>query len=155
MILLGDFNTHNPLWRSEKIRTRGRMLKKILKILRFNEKEETNYRAYNGCESTIDLTIGPEYKWSKEYKLRGSDLVSYPSFYISSNIHISPKNLIIFYTSQLFLSSVLMSPWMLYFFYYPSNGVSLIGNILLLVCGFCILHFCLLIVHFFTSNVVG
>ena len=86
MILLGDFNTHNPLWRSEKIRTRGRMLKKILKILRFNEKEETNYRAYNGCESTIDLTIGPEYKWSKEYKLRGSDLVSYPSFYISSNI---------------------------------------------------------------------
>ena len=35
-----------------------------------------------------------------------SDLVSYPSFYISSNISIS----------QVFLSSTLMSPWILYFF---------------------------------------
>ena len=38
------------------------------------------------------------------------------SFYISSNIFVSLKNLIIFSTSQLFSSSVLMSPWILYFF---------------------------------------
>ena len=29
MILLGDFNAHNPLWGSEKISTRGKIMKKI------------------------------------------------------------------------------------------------------------------------------
>ena len=41
MILLGDFNTHNPLWGKEKISTRGRMLEKILdryNLLCLNEK---------------------------------------------------------------------------------------------------------------------
>ena len=43
-----------------------------------NKKEETYYRAYNDCKSTIDLTlanltIALEYKWSKEYKFRVSD----------------------------------------------------------------------------------
>ena len=38
--------------------------------------DKTYYRAYNGCKSTIDLTlanltIAPEYKWNKEYDLRG------------------------------------------------------------------------------------
>ena len=79
MILLGDFNAHNPLWGSEKISIRGRMLEKIL--ARFNllkRKEKTYYRAYDGCKSTINLTlanltIAPEYKWSKKYELWGSD----------------------------------------------------------------------------------
>ena len=81
MILLGDFNAHNPLWGSEKMSTRGRILENILdrfNLLCLNEKEETYYRAYDGKKSTIDLTltsttIAPEYRWSKEYKLRGSD----------------------------------------------------------------------------------
>ena len=43
-----------------------------------NEKEETYYRAFDGKKTTIDLTltsttIAPEYRWSKEYELRGSD----------------------------------------------------------------------------------
>ena len=47
MILLGVFNAHNALWRSEKMST------------------------YDGCKSTIDLTlanltIAPDYKWNKE-----------------------------------------------------------------------------------------
>ena len=51
---------------------RGRMIEKILYIynlLCLNEKV-TYCRAYNGSKSTIDLTltnltIAPEYKWSK------------------------------------------------------------------------------------------
>ena len=74
MILLGDFNTHNPLWGgSEKKSTTGIMLEKILdrhNLLCLNEKEETYYRAYDGCKSTIDLTfsnltIASEYKLSR------------------------------------------------------------------------------------------
>ena len=42
------------------------------------------------------------------------DLVSYSSFYISSNISVSFRNLI-FSTSQLFPSSAFKSPWILYF----------------------------------------
>ena len=43
-----------------------------------NENKETYYNAYNGCKSTVDLTlanliIAPEYKWNKEYKLGGND----------------------------------------------------------------------------------
>ena len=61
--------------------TRERMLEKILDRFNFiclNEKEETYYRAHNGCKFIIELilanlTIAPEYKWSKEYKLWGSD----------------------------------------------------------------------------------
>ena len=58
--LLGDFNVHNPLWRSEKMIIKGRMLEKILdrfNLLCLKEKEETYYRANNGCKSTIDLTF--------------------------------------------------------------------------------------------------
>ena len=55
---------------SKKIRTRGKMLEKILdryNLFCLNEKEQTYYRAYNGYKSTIDralanLTIAPEYK---------------------------------------------------------------------------------------------
>ena len=47
-------------------------------LLCLNEKEETYYRAFDGIKSNIDLTltsitIAPEYRWSKEYELRGSD----------------------------------------------------------------------------------
>ena len=81
LILLGDFNAHNPLWGSEKMSTRGRILENILdkfNLLCLNEKEETYYRAFDGIKSTIDLTltsitIAPEYRWSKEYELKGSD----------------------------------------------------------------------------------
>ena len=61
--------------------TRRRILEKILNRynpLYLNEKEKTYYIAYNGCKSTIDLTlanltIATEHKCSKEYNLRGSD----------------------------------------------------------------------------------
>ena len=44
------------------------------------------------------------------------DLVRYFSFYISSCISVSFRNLITFTTLKLFPSSVSMSPWILYFF---------------------------------------
>ena len=56
LILLGDFNAHNPLWGSEKMSTRGRMLE-VFDLLCLNEKEETYYRALDGCKSTIDVAI--------------------------------------------------------------------------------------------------
>ena len=70
MILMGDFNAHNPLWGKEKMSTKGRMLEKILNgfnLLHLNEKEETYYRTYDGRKSTIDqtlanLTRAPKYK---------------------------------------------------------------------------------------------
>ena len=73
MILLGDFNTHNPLCGSEKISTRARMLETIkdrFNLLYLNEKKETYYREYDDYKLTIDLRlanliIAPEYKWSK------------------------------------------------------------------------------------------
>ena len=75
MILLGNFNAHNPLWGSEKMSTRGRMLDKMpdrFNLLCNNKKVETYYRPYDGCKSTIDLTlinltVAPEYKWRKKY----------------------------------------------------------------------------------------
>ena len=77
MILLGDFN----VWGSEKMSTRGRMIEKILNrynLLCINNKEETYYRAFDGCKWTIKLTIASltitlELEWSKNYELRGSD----------------------------------------------------------------------------------
>ena len=60
VILLGDFNVHNPLWGSEKMSTRDIMIVKILErynLFFINKKEETYYRAFDGSKSTIDLTI--------------------------------------------------------------------------------------------------
>ena len=71
MILLEDFNAHNPLWRSEKMSTR-------YNLLCLNDKKETYYRANDGCKLTINLTLAnltivSEYKWIKEYKFKGSE----------------------------------------------------------------------------------
>ena len=56
MILLGDFNAHNPLWGSKKMSTRGRMIEKILNrynLLCIYKKEEIYYRAFDSRKSTI------------------------------------------------------------------------------------------------------
>ena len=78
IILLEDFNSHSPLWESEKMNTRGRMLEKIIdrfNLLCLNEKEEPYYRACDSSKSTIGLTlanlkIAQEYKWNKKYDLK-------------------------------------------------------------------------------------
>ena len=50
----------------------------IYNLLCINKREETFYRAFDGSNSTIDLTIASltialELEWSKEYELGGSD----------------------------------------------------------------------------------
>ena len=60
IIWMGDFNVQNPLWRTKKSCTGGKIRQKIqdkFNLLCLNEKEETYYRAYEGCKSTIDLTF--------------------------------------------------------------------------------------------------
>ena len=80
MILLGNFNAHNPLWESEKMRTKVKMMEKILE--RYNlfcvNKKKKPTTAFNGSKSTINLSIvslmiAQKLKWSKEYELGGSD----------------------------------------------------------------------------------
>ena len=61
--------------------TRGKVLEQILDKFNFlclDEKEEAYYRAYDGCKSTIDLTLAnisitPEMIESNGYNLRNSD----------------------------------------------------------------------------------
>ena len=78
MILLGDFNTHNPLWGSEKMCTRGRMIENILDRYNFLciNKKEAYYRAFDSSKSTIDLTnssltTASELERSKKYEFGG------------------------------------------------------------------------------------
>ena len=62
MILLGDFNLHKPLWGSEKMNTRGRILEKILdrfNILCLNGKEEIDNRS-STCQSNNNPRIPVE-----------------------------------------------------------------------------------------------
>ena len=63
MILLGDVNAPNSLQESEKMSTRGRMLKKILdrfNLLCLNENEESYYQInnrLNTCQSNNSSRI--------------------------------------------------------------------------------------------------
>ena len=64
--------------KNEHKRKKARKILDRYNLLCLNEKEETYYRAYDYCKLTIDLTLANltiilEYKWSKEYKLRGSN----------------------------------------------------------------------------------
>ena len=62
---------------SEKTRTREKILEQLLdkfNLLWLNEKEETFYKSYDGCKSTIDLIlanikVAPEINCSKECDL--------------------------------------------------------------------------------------
>ena len=70
LIMMEDFNEHFLFWERKKIRYK-------YNLFCLNKKEETYYRTYDGCKSTIDITlanllIAPEITCSKEY-LRSCD----------------------------------------------------------------------------------
>ena len=76
IILLGDSSTHNPVgkWKNEHKRENAVENPRQIQFFVPNY-----YREYDGCKLTIDLTLdnltlSPDNKWSKKYKLSGSDL---------------------------------------------------------------------------------
>ena len=80
-----------------------------------------------------------------------ADLVSYSSFYISSNISVSFETSSFSPLNNPFPVVPLCYPGYCIYFYCPSVGGCLVGNVLLLVFGFRMLHFCkLVVVHFLT-----
>lgn len=80
-ILLGDFNSHNPIWNSKKLDTKDKTLEEIINIHNLcllNQKFSTYLNPSSGTESSIDLSVcDPEicmdYTWKKHSDTCGSD----------------------------------------------------------------------------------
>ena len=56
----GDFNAHNPLWGSDKVIDKGKIVKDILSkfnLCILNDGSNTYLQTGNGSFSSIDLTI--------------------------------------------------------------------------------------------------
>jgi exonuclease III len=59
-ILMGDFNSHNPLWGCDSLNPKGQIIERFLHkydLVLFNNKYPTRYDDYHHTHSTIDLTI--------------------------------------------------------------------------------------------------
>lgn len=80
-ILLGDFNSHNILWGSQKIDKRGRLMEQFIdtqSLVLMNTGEKTRFNAYSGEFSAIDLSIcdpnlAAHLSWMTYDYLYGSD----------------------------------------------------------------------------------
>ncbi len=80
-ILLGDFNSHNTTWGSNKSDTRGRHMENIIDeedLIIFNNGQPTHFNMSNGHLSAIDLTlcstaIAPKCNWGVLEQLHDSD----------------------------------------------------------------------------------
>ena len=59
-LICGDFNSHNPLWGSNTLDTRGKIIEKILlqnDLTLLNTKESTHYNLSSNSYSAIDLSL--------------------------------------------------------------------------------------------------
>ena len=59
-ILMGDFNAHNPMWRSQYTTPKGKILEQFIveqDLILMNNKFYTHYDDYHKSSSLIDLTI--------------------------------------------------------------------------------------------------
>lgn len=80
-IIIGDFNSRNTLWGSNKIDTRGKIMEKILdseELILLNTGQPTRHNTANGTFSAIDLsfsntTIAPGIDWQVLNEYNGSD----------------------------------------------------------------------------------
>lgn len=80
-LLCGDFNSHNPLWGSDKMNGSGRIIEKILldeDLILLNSHEHTHFSIPHRSFSSIDLTIcspnlTPRLKWYVHADLCSSD----------------------------------------------------------------------------------
>ena len=80
-ILLGDFNSHNILWGSQKTDLKGNQMEKIINknnLCLFNKKDPTHINLANGSQSAIDLSLCDptsllDFSWEVYNDLCGSD----------------------------------------------------------------------------------
>lgn len=81
VLLLGDFNAHNPLWGSIKTNNAGRKIERIFNqhnMVLLNSGQNTHFVSRNGSFSAIDLTfcspsIATLFRWNPSDDLYGSD----------------------------------------------------------------------------------
>ena len=77
-IIMGDFNAHNPLWGSERLDTRGRIIEDLideLELIILNTGEGTYLNSRSNSFSAIDLTLcSPEIAHIFEWKRLGGQL---------------------------------------------------------------------------------
>ena len=80
-LLLGDFNSHNPLWGGDMLDSAGKIIDDIIQIndlALYNDGTMTFHNIYNNTFSAIDLSIcSPsihlDFDWSVDDYLHGSD----------------------------------------------------------------------------------
>ena len=80
-LLLGDFNSHSPLWGSDCTSTRGLVVEELLdeyNLALFNDGSPTHYTSHTGKFSSIDLSVCDpslllEFDWKVHDDLCGSD----------------------------------------------------------------------------------
>ena len=59
-MIVGDFNAHNPLWGSDKVAEKGKVVEDLLSNLNFcilNDGSNTYLHPGNGSYSSTDLTL--------------------------------------------------------------------------------------------------
>ncbi|XP_064093170.1 uncharacterized protein LOC135205847 [Macrobrachium nipponense] len=80
-LLLGDFNSHNPLWGGDFLDTEGRIIDDIVnnnELTLFNDGTMTYLNLFTGGSSAIDLSICSsslylDFNWSVDEFLHDSD----------------------------------------------------------------------------------
>ena len=79
-LLLGDFNAHNPLWGSENLDNKGKVIEDLDRndIALFNDGSMTFHNVYSNRFSALDLSISSssihlDFHWSVNDYLNGSD----------------------------------------------------------------------------------
>ena len=103
IIISGDFNSHNPIWGSNKMDINGETIQKFLdssNLTLINDGSPTRLDPKSGAESHIDLTLSSStcasrIQWQVLPELFGSDhYVIYFEFFINQNIqHFNLRNL--------------------------------------------------------------
>ena len=81
VLLLGDFNSHNPLWGGNNLDPEGRIVEDFIHIndlSLYNDGEMTFHNVYTNSYSAIDLSMSSpdihlDFNWSVNEDLHGSD----------------------------------------------------------------------------------
>lgn len=80
-LIVGDFNSHNVMWGSQKTDNPGRLVERVVdstNTIILNSGAPTHFNARNGNTSVIDLAISTsdiahKYNWNQSDDLHGSD----------------------------------------------------------------------------------